>query len=355
VKAHLVTVVRAGSDSHDPALPPAPGGCQHVAVATGHNTSAQGTLLALDCASMYYRAYFGVPEKITAPDGTPVNAVRGFLDMITRLVSALAPDGVAAAWDEDWRPQFRVDAVPSYKTHRVLREVQDGTDVEATPDTLSPQVDIIWEVLQALGMPAMGSPGHEADDVLGTLAHHLGTPALPFARLDVVTGDRDLFQLIDDARGIRVLYVAKGVSKYEVMDEAAVAGRYMIPGRAYAAFAALRGDASDGLPGVPGIGEKTASGIVQTLPTLADIRAAMDDPGSILAAPVRAKLQAARAYLEVIDPVVLVAADAAIDPAMIWRPGQPCDEGELDRLAARWGIGTSVDRLRAVLRAREAT
>src|SRR3954449_12939007 len=155
-------------------------------------------LLLLDTASLYFRAYFGVPDSVKAPDGTPVNAVRGLLDMIARLVTDHRPTRLVMCWDDDWRPQFRVDAIPSYKAHRVAVEVPGTTGVEEVPDTLSPQVPIIVEVLAALGIARVGVPGYEADDVIGTLVAREVAATNP-AAVEVITGDRDLFQLVDDA------------------------------------------------------------------------------------------------------------------------------------------------------------
>ena len=140
-----------------------------------------GSLMLLDSASLYFRAFFGVPETVRAPDGTPVNAIRGLLDMITRLVRARHPARLVACWDADWRPAFRVAAVPSYKAHRLAA---DGG--EEVPPALSAQVPLIEEVLLASGLVIAGQPGYEADDVIGTLAARSPDP------VDVVTGDRDL-------------------------------------------------------------------------------------------------------------------------------------------------------------------
>ena len=205
--------------------------------------------MLLDTASLYYRAFFGVPDTVRAPDGTPVNAVRGLLDTIGRLVRARQPSRLVACLDADWRPAFRVAAVPSYKAHRLAA---DGTS-EETPPALAAQIPVIEEVLHSSGLAVAGQPGFEADDVMATLSARSADP------VDVVTGDRDLFQLVDDARGVRVIYTVRGLLNMDVIDEAAVTAKYGIPGRAYADFAALRGDPSDGLPGVPGVGEKTAS------------------------------------------------------------------------------------------------
>ena len=141
--------------------------------------------MLLDTASMYFRAFFGVPE-ILAADGTPVNAVRGLLDFISRLVEQYEPTELVCCWDEDWRPQWRVDLVPTYKSHRVVEVVDAGPDVEEVPDPLEVQVPIILEVLEALGIAVVGAPEAEADDVIGTLATDAGRP------VDIVTGDRDL-------------------------------------------------------------------------------------------------------------------------------------------------------------------
>lgn len=198
-----------------------------------------GKLLLLDTASLYFRAYFGVPESVKAPDGTPVNAVRGLLDFIARLVTDHSPAGLVACMDADWRPQWRVDLIPSYKAHRVAEETE-GT--EEVPDTLSPQVPVIEAVLDAVGIARVGVPGYEADDVIGTLATAAAGPVA------IVTGDRDLFQLVDDARGVRVLYPRKGVGDCDVVDEAAIEERYGVRAGQYADFAALRGTRATAFP-----------------------------------------------------------------------------------------------------------
>ena len=207
--------------------------------------------MLLDSASLYFRAFHGVPESVTAPDGTPVNSVRGFIDMIAFLVRSRRPDRLVACLDLDWRPAFRVAAVPSYKAHRV--SPRGG---ETVPDGLVPQIPVIMEVLDALGIAAVGADGFEADDVIGTIAHASTEP------VEVVSGDRDLFQVVRDSPPVHVLYVGKGVRNLEVMGESEVAAKYGVPGRGYADFAVLRGDPSDGLPGVKGVGEKSAAALV---------------------------------------------------------------------------------------------
>ncbi|WP_252395147.1 5'-3' exonuclease [Streptantibioticus parmotrematis] len=295
-------------------------------------------LMLLDTASLYFRAYFGVPESVKAPDGTPVNAVRGLLDFITRLVDDHAPGELVACMDADWRPQWRVDLIPSYKAHRVAEEVPAGSDVEEVPDTLSPQVPVIEAVLDALGVARVGVAGYEADDVIGTLTERAQGP------VDIVTGDRDLYQLVDDARGVRVLYPVKGVGTLNVTDEAALREKYGVDGAGYADLALLRGDPSDGLPGVPGIGEKTASKLLAQYGDLAGIQAAAADPASGLTPAQRKRLLEATAYLAVAPKVVRVARDVPLprfDPAL---PGEPADPAALEELSSRWGLGSSLRR-----------
>jgi len=221
--------------------------------------------MLLDSASMYFRAFYGVPDTITAPDGTPVNAVRGFTDMIARLVTEHRPSRLVACLDLDWRPAFRVKALPSYKAHRVPGE-PDTAPVgvpEEVPDKLSPQVPIILDVLAAVGIATGGAEGYEADDVIGTLAAGERTdPVL------AVSGDRDLMQIVrDEPVPVRLLYVGRGLAKAEHLGPAEVAEKYGVPrdraGEAYAEMAMLRGDPSDGLPGAKGVGEKKAAALLR--------------------------------------------------------------------------------------------
>jgi 5'-3' exonuclease len=298
-----------------------------------------GTLMLLDTASLYYRAFYGMPETVTAPDGTPVNAVRGLLDAITRLVRERRPARLVACLDEDWRPAFRVAAIPSYKAHRAAG---DGT--ELTPPALAAQIPVIRQVLDAAGVAAAGAAGFEADDVIATLAARASQP------VDVVTGDRDLFQLVDDARAIRVVYTAaRGLGKLDVIDEAAVTARYGIPGRAYADFAMLRGDPSDGLPGVPGVGDKTAAAVIRAFGSIEAITTALDKGHGGFPGGSRAKLAAARAYLEVAPSVVRAVTDVPLPPAGGCLPALPPKPVRLQELGERWGLGSSLARFTAAL------
>jgi 5'-3' exonuclease len=299
------------------------------------------TTMLLDAASLYFRAFYGVPTSVTSPDGRPVNAVRGFLDMTARLIGTHSPERLVACWDDDWRPAFRVAALPSYKAHRVAAE--GGEEV---PDELGPQVPVLVEVLAAAGVARVGAPGFEADDVIGTLATRASGP------VDVVTGDRDLFQLVDDARGVRVLYTARGINDLEFVDEAAVAAKYGIPGRSYADFAVLRGDPSDGLPGVSGVGAKTAAALINAFGSLAGIREAAARtvvPKPPLTAAVLKKLHAAGDYLQAAPEVVTVVTTIDLPAVDGDLPRRPADPHALAALAEAHGLQNSVRRLGATL------
>lgn len=307
--------------------------------------------MLLDTASLYFRAFFGVPDTFTAPTGEPVNAVRGMLDFVARLVGEYEPTHLACCWDNDWRPQWRVDLLPSYKAHRVVEEVPgDDPDVEEVPDPLGLQVPVIAEMLQTLGIAVVGADGYEADDVIGTLATDAGMP------VEIVTGDRDLFQLVDDAAGVRVLYTARGVSKHDRVDEQFVVGKYGVLPQQYADYATLRGDASDGLPGVPGVGEKTAASLLLQYGDLRGIRAAAEDPESPMAGGVRGKLRGAGDYLDVAPQVVAVVRDLGLGSPDLTLPPAPepgsADDAALRELAERWGVTSSVERVLAVLPSR---
>lgn len=295
--------------------------------------------MLLDTASLYFRAYFGVPESVRAPDGTPVNAVRGLLDFIDRLVRDHRPARLVACMDADWRPHWRVELIPSYKAHRVAAEHPGGPDEEEVPDTLSPQVPVIEAVLDALGIARVGVAGYEADDVIGTFTARAAGP------VDIVTGDRDLYQLVDDARGVRVLYPLKGVGTLQLTDEAVLREKYGVDGGGYADLALLRGDPSDGLPGVPGIGEKTAARLLDAFGDLAGIMAAVDDPRAQPTPSQRKRLDEARPYLAVAPKVVRVARDVPLPDVDTTLPHTPRDAAALAELSGRWGLGGSLQRL----------
>jgi 5'-3' exonuclease len=299
-------------------------------------------LMLLDTASIYFRAYHAIPDSITAPDGTPVNAVRGLLDVTARLVRERHPTRLVACLDADWRPQWRVDAIPSYKAHRVDDSTVTG---ETMPDTLSPQVPVIEEVLAAFGIAMVGVANYEADDIIGTLATHAT------CAVDVVTGDRDLFQLVRDDLPVRVIYTVKGIGEIANVDEKEVARRYGIPGRSYAEFATLRGDPSDGLPGVKGIGEKTAAALLKAFGSIDAMMAAVDKGGTDKRFPkgAAAKLDAARGYLQAAPAVVRVASDVKLPRYDDRLPDSPKHPRKVAALAEQWAIESPVERLTAAL------
>ncbi|MEO6794199.1 MAG: 5'-3' exonuclease [Mycobacterium sp.] len=316
-------------------------------------------VLLLDGASMWFRSYFGVPSSITAPDGRPVNAVRGFFDSVATLVTRQRPHRLAVCLDLDWRPQWRVDLIASYKAHRVAEEVPAqpadadaaASAIEQVPDELSPQVDMIAELLDAFGIATAGAPDFEADDVLGTLAAaERRDPVI------VVSGDRDLLQVVTDRPvAVSVLYLGRGLAKATLSGPAEVAQRYGLPveraGAAYAEMALLRGDPSDGLPGVPGIGEKTAAGLLTQYGSLVAVLAAAADPGSSMVKGVRAKLLAAQDYIDAAGPVVRVATDAPVtlSTPSDTLPRVAADPARVAELADRLGVGSSIARLQRAL------
>jgi 5'-3' exonuclease len=314
--------------------------------------SNEPPLVLLDGASMWFRSYFGLPSSITAPDGRPVNALRGFLDAVATVITRERPHRLVVCRDDDWRPQWRVDLIPSYKAHRVAEENPDrGPDIEEVPDELTPQVDMIMEILDAFGIATAGAQQYEADDVLGTLATREHRDPVV-----VVSGDRDLLQLVrDEPVPVRVLYLGKGLAKAIKWGPDEVADTYGVPvgraGPAYVELALLRGDPSDGLPGVPGIGEKTAATLLAQHGSLDDIVAAAQDPSSRMSKAYRTKLLRAIDYIEKAGPVVRVATDAEVSfstdgdelPLAARHPRKVVE------LAERYGVSSSIGRLQAAL------
>jgi 5'-3' exonuclease len=304
--------------------------------------------MLLDTASLYYRAFYGMPETVTAPDGTPVNAIRGLLDAIGRLVRDRKPTRLIACLDADWRPEFRVAAIPSYKAHRAE---PDGS--EQTPPALAVQVPLITQVLEAAGVTLAEHAGYEADDIIATLTEHAAGSGTGES-VEVVTGDRDLFQLVDDARGISVLYTIRGLSNLASITEPEITKKYDIPGRGYGDFAVLRGDPSDGLPGVPGVGEKSAAALIRAFGSIEGIIAALEAGHGGFPAGARKKLEAARDYLAVAPGVVKTAPDVPLPPEILIPeagalPTHPADADVLAEFGVALGLGSSLTRFRAAV------
>jgi 5'-3' exonuclease len=279
-------------------------------------------LVLIDYSSLLFRTFHTIPSSV------PMHAVYGFLNMLARLIADRRPERLAVAVDDDWRPAFRVDAIPSYKAHRVSDE----------PDPIEPQEALGRELLAALGVAVVGAAGFEAEDVIATLA------ARARGHVDVVSGDRDLFALVRDPQ-VRVLYPLTGVTKLLVVDEAEITRRYGIPGRAYGDFALLRGDPSDGLPGVPGIGEKTAAKLIAEHGSIARVLESTALPPAIAR-----RLEAARDYLAAARRVVLPVADVPLPSLTLDLPPRPAHPRTLARLAAAHELESPVRRVEAALR-----
>ena len=297
------------------------------------------TLLLLDSASLWYRAYYGMPDTLVGPDGTPVNAIRGYLDMTARLIGMYNPDRIVACLEGDWRPTWRTDLFPDYKANRI-----DDEGDEEEPDLLTPQIPILLDVLEAFGIALVGVDNYEADDVMASFAVREKGP------IRVVTGDRDLFQLVDDKRDVAIVYLAKGISQHDLVDRKYVAQKYGIPGDRYALFAMIRGDASDGLPGIRGIGEKGAAVIANHFATMDEVMAAAGDESDTRLTPLlRKKLLAGADYAAIAPKLVHCALDIELPQVDIKKPKKPDSLDEIYQYKNDYGLGASIDRLISAL------
>ena len=297
------------------------------------------TLMLLDSASLWYRAYYGMPDTLLSPSGLPVNAIRGYLDMTARLVSIYKPNRLVACIEGDWRPSWRVDIFPAYKANRL----EVGSEEEEEPEALTPQIPILLDLIDAFGIPMVGVDDYEADDVMATFATNEKGP------IRVVTGDRDLFQLVDDKRDVKVVYLARGISNHDLVDIDWVAQKYGIPGDRYALFAMFRGDPSDGLPGVRGIGEKGAALIANNFATVdAAIEGARNAHAALTPALAK-KIVEGIEYLKIAPTLVNCARDVALPSMTLDMPKKPDDLSTIYAMKEEYGLGASVDRLIAAL------
>ena len=295
--------------------------------------------MLLDSASLWYRAYYGMPDTLLSPTGMPVNAIRGYLDMTARLIGMYSPNRIVACIEGDWRPSWRVDLFPAYKANRLEEE---GAQ-EEEPESLTPQIPVLLDLLDAFGIPMLGVDDYEADDVMATFAVREEGP------IRVVTGDRDLFQLVDDRRDVKIVYLARGISQHDLVDLAWVAEKYGIPGDRYALFAMFRGDPSDGLPGVKGIGEKGAALIANHFATADEALAGARAGHEVLSASLAKKIIEGGQYLKIAPTLVHCALDVAIPAMDILMPTKPDDLSEIYRIKEEFGLGASVDRLISAL------
>ena len=296
------------------------------------------TLMLLDSASLWYRAYFGMPDTLVSPAGMPVNAIRGYLDMTSRLLVKYQPNRLVACLEGDWRPSWRVDLFPDYKLNRL-----DETGAEEEPDTLGPQIPILLDVLDALGIPMVGVDDYEADDLMATFSVKQNGP------IRIVTGDRDLFQLVDDERDVKVVYLAKGISNHDLVDLNWIEKKYEIPGDRYSLFAMIRGDSSDGLPGIRGIGEKGAATIANLFKSLPEVMTAAQSGDDRLTPNLRKKLLESADYALIAPKLVGCALDVAIPEMTIDLPTKPASLEKIMALKDEYGLGASIDRMISAL------
>lgn len=296
------------------------------------------TLMLIDSASLWYRAYYGMPDTLLSPKGDPINAVKGFIDMTARLIIHYQPTRAVICLDGDWRPSWRVDLFPEYKLNRV-----DDEGDEEEPDLLTPQVPIILDIFDAIGIPIVGIDDYEADDVIASYAVQQKGPTR------IVTGDRDLFQLVDEVKDVKIVYLAKGISAHDLVDSKWIANKYEIPGDRYALFAMIRGDSSDGLPGIRGIGEKGAANIARNYPDMDSVIAAAKSEDERLSPNLRKKILENLAYAEVSTKLVTCAQDIRLPSVDAKIPSKPKDEDVLTRLADEHGLSTNIARLKAAL------
>jgi 5'-3' exonuclease len=280
--------------------------------------------MLIDGSSMIFRAFYGVPRTMKGPDGNLNNATRGFLDLLARLLAERRPARVLVATDEDWRPAWRVELIPDYKAHRTG---------EPVPPELEPQMPVTWDVLRAVGFAVLGAADYEAEDIIASVARKAK------GRVEIISGDRDLFALIRDPT-VTVIY-PQGKGQWLRVDEAVVEARYDIPGRSYADFAVLRGDPSDGLPGLPGVGDKSAAAMLRRH---GSIEGVLWDGN--LTTP---NVDYLKRAIKVVTPVADI--PLQIPPALV--PSAAADPAALTRLQKKHGLGASVDRLLAALPGQE--
>jgi 5'-3' exonuclease len=280
-----------------------------------------------------------MPDTLVSPKGLPINAIKGFLDMTSKLIVQYSPNRFVACLEGDWRPSWRVDLFPGYKLNRL-----DETGEEEEPDTLSPQIPILLDVLDAFGFASLGVDDYEADDVIATLSKTQAGP------IRVVTGDRDLFQLVDEEKDVKIAYLAKGLSNHDLVDTNWISNKYGIPGDRYALFAMIRGDASDGLPGLRGIGEVGAALIANHFANMEDVVNAAKESDERLPKNLVKKINESLDYAKIAPKLVQCAMDVPVPDMPMRLPSKPASMKNIIELQNEYGLGSSVDRLLSALR-----
>jgi 5'-3' exonuclease len=302
--------------------------------------------LLVDSASLWYRAFYGMPESISSTTGLPNNAIKGFFDGLARIITRYRPDEIGICLDDNWRPQWRVDLFPGYKLNRLEAEnsAEDAKGGEAEPDLLTPQIGPIIELCTLLGLHPISVEDQEADDVIATLANVSTNTSIR-----VMTGDRDLFQLIRLPSDVQIIYLAKGISQHDLVDGKYITTRYGIPADRYGLFASIRGDASDGLPGIKGIGEKGAASIANSFESMDAVIEAAIAESDLLSSTHRKRILADLGYARIAEKLVNCRTDLAIDGVELNRWKEKSDLIEFRRRAKELELGSTIERMTAAL------
>ena len=299
--------------------------------------------LLVDSASLWYRAFYGMPESVSSVTQLPNNAIKGFFDGLARIITRYRPDEIAICLDDNWRPQWRVELFPGYKLNRMEQD-GGGDGSEEEPDLLIPQIGPIVELCTLLGLYPISVEDQEADDVIATLAVSASDVSVR-----IMTGDRDLFQLLKIPHDIQIIYLAKGISQHELVDGTYIEKRYGIPFDRYGLYAAIRGDASDGLPGIRGIGEKGAALIANSFAAMSEVIDAALAESNDLSPSHRKRILADLDYARIAEEIVTCRTDLSLTDTDLsgWR--ERSDLIEFRRRAKEWELGSTIERITAAL------
>lgn len=294
--------------------------------------------LLIDSASLWYRAFYGMPDNFHSKEGEPVNAIKGFYEGLATLVQRYRPTEIGICLDGQWRPSWRVALFPGYKLNRV-----DANEKEEEPDLLTPQIEPLLQLAELAGLEIIGADDYEADDVIATLASASKVP------VRVATGDRDLFQLLQYSDDLRIIYLAKGITSHDLVDRDYVSNKYRIPAERYALYAAIRGDASDGLPGIRGIGEKGAAAIVSEFSSFNQIIEAAKNESPLLKPLHRKKILEDLDYALIAEKLVHCATDVPLPEHNLSAWQDKSDLIAFRTLGKDLGLGSTVEKTIAAL------